>query len=98
MMSERISQISQSLERARSAVAEGATLDLDGLCATVEAAMVDAVKAPVGERGALTAALTDLLATLERLSADLTRQHRGEAQRRAAAAYGASSGRVDGKK
>jgi len=90
---DRIAQISASLERARAAVAAGAALDLEGLCRTVEAAMADATAAPVGERGALAAALGDLLQTLDRLAADLQRQQRSDAQRRAAAAYGAQAGR-----
>ena len=93
MQAQRIAQISQSLERARAAVAEGAKLDLDGLCAAVEAAIADAATAPLAERGALAAALGALMQTLDRLAADLGRQQHAEAQLRATAAYGASSGR-----
>ncbi len=95
MMTDRITQISASLERARKAVADGSKLDLEGLYAAVEAATKDAATAPLGERDALAAALGDLLKTLERLGADLARAHRGETPRRAAAAYGAPSGRTE---
>jgi len=88
MMKDRIREISESLERARTAVGEGAKLDLEGLYAAVEVATAEAVVAPLGERGALVAALGELLQVLERLAADLSRQHRADAQRRAAAAYG----------
>lgn len=92
MMKDSIAQIAQSLERARTAVAQGAKLDLEGLYAAIEAATADAATAPLGQRGALTAALTDLLKTLERLATDLARVQHGAAQARAAAAYGAPRG------
>jgi hypothetical protein len=88
MIRDRIDQISQSLERARAAVAKGAALDLEGLCAIVEAAMKEVIAAPLGERDALTASLAGLLTSLDRLAADLARQQRGAASARAAAAYG----------
>ncbi|HUK60769.1 MAG TPA: hypothetical protein VLV50_16170 [Stellaceae bacterium] len=92
MMTDRIGEIAQSLERARTAVREGATLDLAGLYAAVEAAMAEVATAPICERAALVAALGQLLHTLEGLAADLLKQQRSDTQRRAAAAYGAAHG------
>lgn len=89
---ERIAQIQASLERARTAVADGSKLDLAGLSTAVEAAMSDALAAPQDDGAALAAALAELLGELDRVIASLSRQHHGEAQRRAAAAYGVKSG------
>ncbi len=90
MMKDRIGEISHSLERARTAVRDGAKLDLERLYAAVESATAEAATAPLGERGALVAALGELLQTLEWLAGDIAHQHRAEAQQRAAAAYRAS--------
>lgn len=86
----RIADIAAALAHARGVATEGARVDLDGLIAVVEAAMAGARTAPPAERAALAAELRGLLHELDALVAALARQHHADAQRRAAAAYGAN--------
>jgi hypothetical protein len=85
-----IANIAAALAQARSAAADGARVDLDGLVAVVEEAMRRASTAPLVERPALAAEMLSLLKELDTLATTLARQHHAEAQRRAAAAYGPS--------
>ena len=87
---QRVADIAAALADARNAAANGARVDLDGLNAVAERAMSEACTAPLAERAALGAALRGLLHELDALVAALTRQHHADAQRRAAAAYGAN--------
>jgi hypothetical protein len=92
---DRIARISASLETARAAATDGANLDLEGLAATVEAAMAEVLASPGANRAPVADALLALLRELERLSVLLARQQYADAQRRAAAAYGAKPARSD---
>ena len=87
---QRIADIVAALAHARNAATDGARVELDGLVAVVDEAMREARAAPLAERAALAAELLGLLKELDALVAALSRQHHADAQRRAAAAYGAS--------
>jgi hypothetical protein len=85
---QRIADIAAALAQARSAAADGARVDLDGLIAVVEEAMRGARTVPLVERAALAVEMLGLLKELDTLVVSLARQHHAGAQRRAAAAYG----------
>jgi hypothetical protein len=83
-----IATIATAIAEARAAAADGAAIDLAGLVAAVDAAMIEAKAAPAIERGVLVAELATLLEELNGLVAALSRQQNAGAQQRATTAYG----------
>jgi hypothetical protein len=83
-----IAEIAEAVDAARRAVAEGATIAIDGLDKAVAKVCALAQAVPAAERGDLARDFTALADALDGLAADIVKQRERAQRQRASAAYG----------
>ena len=87
-LAQEIAEIAEAVGAARRAVAEGASIAIDGLDQAVAKICGAAAAAPAEERGDLARDFTALADALDALAADIVGQRERLERRRAGAAYG----------